>query len=468
MKNSLRRRLVLILLALTLVTWLVSVVLTAFLSQRSLLSQIDRQLSHYMDIAEQTTSLIFSDHRLARRYLQESRILSSETGLARSRGFGTKGREQAVNLWFVRRQVLVGELAPRFPTPEAAGFITSSVEGGDEAVWRILYRQDERTGNWMAVGVSLQNASMTGTVYLLGAILPLLLVLPVSVPLLLWGVRRGLRPLDRIAEKIESRKPQVLDPIEVGEQVPLEIQPVVVALNGLLDRLQRALESESRFTANAAHELQTPLAAIKAEVQRYQRRAGDDDSRQMLGRISTRTTRATNTVTQLLTLARLDPEQEFQHERVLLNELVLEVIAEEGDTAIDRKLDIHLSEPSEVALQGQPDWLKILIRNLIANAFRHSPEGGEVEISLSQQQGAVRLRVCNDCSAMPDEQRQQLIDRFYTLPGNTASGVGLGLSIASRIVELHGGRLRLEPWRQGEGFAVSVDFSHRGSVVTDS
>jgi signal transduction histidine kinase len=455
---SLHRRVILILLALTLVTWLVSVVLTAALARQMLLRQIERQLIQSMDMAHQSVALVVSEPEFNRRDWKSQRILSSGPGFTRVSGFGTQGREQALNLWFERSQVLVGEVAPQYPEPEREGFITwQQNEENNTSSWRVLYRRDSERGIWLAIGVDLDNASSVGAVTLIRAILPLLVILPLTVPILLWGVRRGLRPLDRLAEKIEARKPQLLEPIDTDD-VPLEIKPVVIALNGLLDRLQRALVSESRFTANAAHELQTPLAAIKAEVQRHQTRAADNGSSQMLERISTRVSRATNTVTQLLTLARLDPEQEFQRAQVNLQEIVIEAVAEEGGTAMDRSLDVRVPEVPEVPIEGHPDWLKILVRNLVANAFRHSPAQGVVDISLERRPGYVQLRVCNDCPPIPPEQRRQLIDRFYTLPGNSAGGAGLGLSIVARIAELHGADLQLDSWRGAGGFAVRVDF----------
>jgi len=457
--DSLRRRVVLILLTLTLVAWLVSVLLTAGLARQALSRQIDRQLSHSMDMAHQSVVLIVSDSDFKSSSWREARKLSSESGVTRVSGFGTRGREQAMNLWFGRHQVLIGEVAPEFPDPEREGFVTWSQEaGGEAASWRILYRQDRKLGIWLASGIDLDNASSIGAITLLRAILPLLVILPLTVPILLWGVRRGLRPLDRLAEKIEARKPQALDPIDT-EDVPLEIRPVVVALNGLLDRLQRALVSENRFTANAAHELQTPLAAIKAEVQRQQRQVIDQEDSQLLDRISTRVSRATNTVTQLLTLARLDPEQAFQRIAVDLNELLIEAVAEEGGTAMDRGLDIRMPEESDLSVAGNPDWLKILVRNLVANAFRHSPANSVVEISLDERPDLVRLQIANDCEPIPEEQRRRLADRFYRPPGNSVDGVGLGLSIVARIATLHGADLRLGTWRGERGFVAQVDFS---------
>jgi len=458
MAYSLRRRLILILLALTLVTWLVAVVITALLAQQLIVRQVERQLVQYMDMAQHSVGLIFGTPELKRYYMQNAPALYTDDGQTRLQGFGTRGREQATNIWFDSGQVLIGELAPAFPDPVRDGFITWREQGGGgSAVWRVLYRQAPASGIWLAVGVDLDHATGIGTVTFLRAVLPLLVILPLTVGILLWGVRRGLRPLDRLARSIEARQPQALDAIDL-EDVPAEIGPVVVALNGLLDRLRRALESESRFTANAAHELQTPLAAIKAEVQRYQRQASDAESRMMLERISARVSRATNTVTQLLTLARLDPEQEFQRGAVNLSELVIEAIAEEGATAADRGLDIRVPEDSPLRVTGHPEWLKILVRNLLANAFRYSPAGGVVDISLNRQQDCVLLRIANDCEPISEDQRRRLTDRFYTLADNHVGGVGLGLSIVQRIAGLHGASLQLRPWEDGRGFVAEVAF----------
>jgi len=458
MTYSLHRRLILILLALTLATWLVAVVITALLAQQLIVRQVERQLVQYMDMAQHSVGLIFGTPELKRYYMQNAPEPYTREGQTRLQGFGTRGREQATNIWFESDQVVIGELAPAFPAPVHDGFITWHEPGeGGSVAWRVRYRQEPELGIWLAVGVDLDHATGIGTVTFLRAVLPLLVILPLTVGILLWGVRRGLQPLDRLAGSIEARQPQALDAID-SDDVPAEIRPVVVALNGLLDRLRRALESESRFTANAAHELQTPLAAIKAEVQRYQRQATDEESRNMLGRISARVSRATNTVTQLLTLARLDPEQEFQRMEVNLSDLVIDAIAEEGATAVERELDIRVPEDSPLRVTGHPGWLKILVRNLLANAFRYSPAGGVVDVSLHRQQDRVLLRIANDCEPIPEDQRRQLTDRFHTLAGNHAGGVGLGLSIVQRVAELHGAELRLEPWEEGRGFLAEVAF----------
>ena len=458
MAASLRRRLVLILLALSLVTWLISVIVTALLARQLIDNQIDRQLAHYMDMAHHTLGTIFGTPEIERYYLEMNQEAASQTGPTRVRGFGTQGRDQATNVWMENRSILVGAQAPAFPEPVAEGFITWTQNSEIEpSVWRVLYRHDQELGVWLAVGFDKAYAASLGGLTVLRAIAPLLLILPVTVAVLLWGVRRGLQPLSHLATKIQARKPQLLDPIDTAD-VPVEIKPVVVSLNGLLDRLQRALTSESRFTANAAHELQTPLAAIKAEVQRYQRQAVDVGTSEMLGRISARVSRATNTVTQLLTLARLDPDQEFRREQVNLYSLVIDILAEEGGIAMDRGLDVVVPEPSQLLVHGHPEWLKIMVRNLVVNAFKYATAGGAVEITIDPSpKTSVRLRIANDCEFIEESQRQRLTERFYSLPDHHSGGVGLGLSIVSRIAHLHGSTLRLQEVSNGRGFIVEVD-----------
>ena len=457
MAPSLRRNLVLVLLALILATWMLAVLITGLLSQQLILKQVERQLLQYMDMTHHTLGVIFESDQIRRYYWQNAPALSRNAGITRVRGFGDRGLTQATNLWFEDRPVVLGEQAPEFPQPIEPGFITWAhmTENGPQD-WRILYRHDAQLGVWMAVGTDLDHASAIGTSTLVRATLPLLVILPLTVAIVLWGARRGLRPLDQLAQKIEGRETYALDPIDMAG-IPLEIRPVVESLNALLARLRRALESESRFTANAAHELQTPLAAVQAEVQRYQRQS-DPGREEMLSCISTRVNRATNTVTQLLTLARLDPEQSVPLEAVDLNELIIDTVAEEGATALERELDVRLPDEGTVTIHGHAEWLKILLRNLVGNAFKYADHGGEVEISLNRQPGKVRLTIANDCPEIDDDNWQRLTDRFFTLPDSEPSGVGLGLSIVQRIAEQHQAVLRFGSWRSGRGFMLDVDF----------
>lgn len=457
MAVSLRRRLIAILLGLTLVTWLIFVVVTVVHARQLMIEQIDERLAHYVNMSQYTLQGVMSDP-VVRDHFEKRSVRETSAGLTRVAGPGGEVREHALNLWFGRRQVLVGSNAVKFPEPQAEGILTTALgEGDDESDWRILYRHDPAANVWLAAGVDMQHARNVVIATFWRLTLPLSVILPITAAILLLGVGRGLRPLDELAEKISLRKPHALDPIDI-EEAPREIKPVVRSLNELLDRLQRALASEHRFTSNAAHELQTPLTAIKAEVQRCQRRVKDEDSRVMLERISVRVSRAATTVEQLLTLARLDPDQEFQRERVDLGDLVIDVMAEVGPIAMDRGIEMQLDDSAKLYVDGNAEWLKIGVRNLLVNALNYSPSPGEVEVRLELQDNVPKLIVANDCEPIPEKEFARLCDRFYTSPGTRNHGSGLGLSIVERIAELHGAELRLDRWRDDRGFRAEVRF----------
>ena len=463
---SLRRRLIITLLSLSLATWLLSVTVTAIYAQQMINQQIDRQLDHYMDMAQYTLQAVLRNGEVKKYFWKNTKTLSSASHVTRLEGFGSRGLEQATNLWFSQNQVLVGENAPKFPAPTVPGTrVVRLGQGSDSPEWRILYRYDPDQSLWLAVGVNMDRAESIGAVTFWRVIMPLVIILPVTTAILLLGLNRGLRPLHMLAEKISSRHLLALEPIDMAD-VPTEMRPVVNSLNDLLDRLQRALASEQRFTANAAHELQTPLAAIKAEVQRCQRQVEDNTTRDMLERISTRVGRATDTVKQLLTLARLDPDQEFDREPIDLGELVVDVIAELGVLAVDRHIDIVVSAGDDGAsiegrarIQGNREWLKILLRNLLLNALNYSPAPGEVEVQLVENDHSLSLLIANDCDPITETDFNRLPDRFYRLPGSNPQGVGLGLSIAKRIAQLHAAELHLARWKSLRGFQVEVRFS---------
>lgn len=456
--TSLRRRLLFILLGLTLVSWVLAGMATLVVANQLINQQIERQLTEYMDIVQHSMAVIMDDAVLTQRYRDQSQVQIVDSGIRRSRGFGTEGQAQAINIWFGTSQVLVGNNAPAFPRPVEDGVVWNKVLSDSASRWSILYRKVPNHAIWLAVGVDQSQAANIGLTTITYAILPLLVVLPLSIVALWWGVTRGLAPLRGLAQSIEARQPETLDPIESADSM-VEIRPVISAINRLLERLGRALDSERRFTANAAHELQTPLAAIKAEVQRYQRQVNEDGSRDMLLRISERVHRATDTVTQLLTLARLDPEQAFDCEPVELHELLIDVIAEEGALAVDRGLDIQVPEPCNVSVQGNKAWLTILVRNLLVNAFRHTPASGVVQISLRRDGDCRILEVANDCEPIPNNEWERLTQRFYTRGASGSNGVGLGLSIAQRVADLHGAQLSLSPQTGQRGFLAQVVFN---------
>ncbi len=457
MSHSLKQRLIWILLGLTLSAWVASAVLTFVYASRVMQNQVDLQLEQYSELVNYITQVFARtvDEGLPVRepwFREEFAEAHQEPMVIEATMH--ESLSPALNIWMDDKLIAILPDSPRFGAPEQAGF--SFLELSDGSQWRILSRFDEPTGLWMRVGIELGEArwAMLGT--LGSALLPLLIVLPLTVLMLYFGVTRGLLPLKTLAGQIARRKPGLLDPVQT-EGVPVEVQGVVASLNQLLERLAFALESEQRFTANAAHELMTPLAAIKTEVQLCQRQVADSDSRAMLQRIALRVDRAGHTVEQLLTLARVDPEAPLVESTVDLRRMLAEVLAETAHLAADRQLEVDIAEGGAVLLRGSEEALAILLRNLLINAFRYARQGSTVRIDLQADRGA-RLIICNDCDPLSPQEFDQIGERFYRVPGSDGLGAGLGLSIVSRIAEQHEVDFRVGPGEDGRGFCARLDF----------
>jgi signal transduction histidine kinase len=456
MIDSLKKRLILILLILMLFAWVSSAVLTVIASSRVLLDQVDRQLNQYSDVVWYMTQ-VFAHQDV--RGLELSGLWeasATEGGLPfLIQGTVEEDLAPALNVWHGEELVASLQDSPRFDRPQQEGFgflRDPSGEGG----WRVLVRYDQRSELWTLVGIDMERARWAILGIFGRALFPLLVVLPLTVLILYYGVSRGLRPLQLLATQIGERSPQLLQPIE-QTQIPSEIEPVVDSLNQLLIRLGAAMESEQRFTANAAHELMTPLAAIKAEVQLCQKQVGDE-GREMLSRIVLRVDRATHTVQQLLTLARLDPDMPLQKEELRLDLLLAETLAETGHLAVERGIGVELSDDQPVSITGNHESLAILCRNLLSNAFRYASADSDIEVRLAQTDDGIILRVCNDCEAIAPHHLEQLSQRFFRIPGSADTGAGLGLSIVARVAALHGASLNMGPRQQERGFAVTVQF----------
>lgn len=287
---------------------------------------------------------------------------------------------------------------------------------------------------------------------------PLAVALPV-LGLLIWlSVTAGLLPLGAVATQVQRRAPDNLAPLP-DHAVPREVAPLVDALNALFERLRTSFEQERRFTADAAHELRTPLAALKTQAQVAQAAASQQELRRALDQIVVGADRATHLVEQLLMLARLDPQASLPAaEPLSLPQLARACIAQLASMAADRDVDLAQEAPQEAMIRGDATLLAVLLRNLLDNAIRHAPAGTEVEVTVAPAPSGVSLRVRDQGPGIAEHERQRVLDRFYRVDGVSGEGSGLGLSIVRRIVELHGATMSLKPGVAGRGLTVEVLF----------
>lgn len=276
-------------------------------------------------------------------------------------------------------------------------------------------------------------------------------VLPIAwmAPLLMlvaWAVvSASLAPVARVRRQVAAREADEL--AEVGEEgLPDEIRPLVHELNLLFGRVRQAFDAQKNFVAEAAHELRTPLAALRLQVQGLQR-APDDATRQLATeRLLAGIDRATRLVEQLLMLARqqAQPSSGEPPRPVSLAALAAQVVADVAPSALSKPIDLGLGEADAGLVMGHAEPLRILLTNLVDNALKYTPDGGAVDVTVRREAGHLVLAVEDSGPGIPEADRARVLDRFYRVPGAAATGSGLGLAIASAIAQLHGAHLQLD------------------------
>ncbi|MBK1851867.1 sensor histidine kinase N-terminal domain-containing protein [Marinobacter sp. 1-4A] len=288
---------------------------------------------------------------------------------------------------------------------------------------------------------------------------PLYFAVP-ALGILIWlSVGAGLVPLSRFTREVKQREPDKLDPLDLTD-TPREVMPLQDALNALFARLQVSLEHERRFTADAAHELRTPLAAIKTQAQVAFAAPNPEQLEHALNRIVSGTDRAAHLIEQLLVLSRVDSEQAPANpEQLKLSAVVNECVASHAQVAIRKGVDLGFEAADEGVVLGDATLLAILVRNLVDNAVRYTPAGGQVDVRVSRSADHVMLRVVDTGPGIPEKVRNLAVSRFYRGLGSGEEGSGLGLSIVERIANLHGASLKFDDNSDaGEGLMVSVGF----------
>ena len=287
-------------------------------------------------------------------------------------------------------------------------------------------------------------------------LLPLLVSLPLLALLLWLVVRRGLQPLSQLTHDIEQRDPDNLTPLDAGT-VPREVLPLIERLNRLFTHIAASMQKERRFTADAAHELRTPVAAIKAQAQVARAATTDAERIHALNNAILGCDRAAHLIEQLLTLARVDTLDGGVIEPCQLHSIAAEVIAALAPAALGQGIQLEL-HADEVVVQGNPALLRVLLRNLLDNSIKHTAPGTVVQVNISQTQEVATLSVSDNGPGIAAAERDRVLERFYRPAGTQASGSGLGLSIVKRIAELHHATLQLLPVSEGSGLQVKIVF----------
>lgn len=447
---SLRRRLLVLLIGVVALLWSVSA-LVAFRTAHAEADELfDAQL---VQVAETLLAIVATneDAHVADEMAEHQHAYRLPLA------FQVWLREQDGN-WrlLVRSSEMPQELATNAP-----GFDEHELHG---ELWRFFTVNHDHSNYRVIVGQHHDARYRLAGKIALHLLLPMLVGLPLMA-LAIWAVvGRALRPVTAAAAAVGDLDARHLGPLRVPGSLPAEIAPLVCSLDALVGRVTEVLDNERRFTADAAHELRTPLAALKIQAQ-VARRAGDETVRgHALDQVLTGVDRMTHLVEQLLTLARLDPDAgAAAGEYFDLAELAQGVCSALTPLALRGQQTLVLEAEPGFTLCGNRWWLEVLLRNLIDNALRYTPAGGRVTVGLDARGRC--LRVADDGPGIATELREQMLTRFARGADIEADGCGLGLSIVARIADIAGATLAFEDGLPrpdgGAGLAVLVHFPLR-------
>lgn len=345
--------------------------------------------------------------------------------------------------------------APQQPlADQESGFSDTTIEGKR---WRVFSSRDESGQFLIHVAERTEVRDELARHIARNLLQPLLISLPLLAILLWLAVARGLQPLTSLARQIEQREPDNLAALD-ATAAPREVMPLIGRLNRLFARIAASLQKERRFTADAAHELRTPVAAIKAQAQVARAATSAEERNHALDNAILGCDRAAHLIEQLLTLARMDALDGSSIVPCQLRSIAAETIALLAPAALEKNVRLELLTDEEATVRGNPELLRVLLRNLIDNSIRHSPAGTSVQVSIASTAGAVSLSVCDDGPGIPAEERDRVMERFYRPLGTQASGSGLGLSIVKRIAEIHDAEIQMRPAKDERGLCVTIRF----------
>jgi two-component system sensor histidine kinase QseC len=434
--RSLQARLLVLMLGLVLALWGLTAALVWWAAQHELDELLDGHLA-------QAAALLV---------LEEARVSGAVPAPAAS--LNRYAARAAFQVWQGDRLVLRSANAPGVPMSDSgAGSLQTLLIDGRR--WRVFHAQGATPDVQVYVGERTSSRTEIVSALLIGALLPLLLVLPLLGVAAWWAVRRGTAPLRELGSQLAARAPQALHAVALAD-TPTEMLPLLSALNRLFERIAAMMDSERRFTADAAHELRTPIAAIRTQAQVALIDADDGRRRHALEATIEGCDRATRLVEQLLALARLESGPAAAAAPVDLGGVVRRVAADLAPRALGRQQRLEVEAEAACPVAADPTLLAMLVRNLVDNALRYSPAGASVNVLVCALADGVGLSVEDSGPGLVDADRQRLGERFFRVLGSGESGSGLGWSIVRRIAAVLGADVVAERSAALGGLAVRV------------
>ena len=362
----------------------------------------------------------------------------------------------AFQLWRNNKMMLASANAPTIAIAELKpGFDFINFDGYR---WRTLAYFDRSHDVWVTLAERSDTRYLLAENVILESIFPLLIGIPI-VGLLIWLIiNQGLRPLIQLSAELREKKADDLTPVSnLGSRQ--ELTQVTRSVNSLIERLRLTLEREKRFTADAAHELRTPISALKIQLHNIAQEVPAES--EALAQLGTGVDRMQHLVEQLLFLYRATPEQFTQNIQQLdLYVLAEELLAEQYYLFEAKQQTVELLG-EHCLVEGNDFALNTLLKNLLSNANKYTPKGGQISISVKATPQGVRLTVEDSGPGVPKELEERIFERFYRVgqaSDEDISGCGLGLTIVKNIVELQGAKIRVEQSSFDSGSAFIIDF----------
>lgn len=349
--------------------------------------------------------------------------------------------------------------APSATAPHTESFVTGRIYDRDVRVVNLPLKL-EGQNYVLQVAETQTKRSLLSREFQTGVILPQMLIIVLATLIVWLGIGKSLEPLKRLQKAVSQRSHIDLSPVS-GDGMPAEVQPLIHAINDLMARLSTVLDMQNRFIADAAHQLRTPLAGLKAQIDLALRQNDPTTALHTLHNLHISTERMTRLVNQLLALARNEPmaERALRRTRLDLVQLASQITTDWVPRALAKHIDLGFdAPPTSVFMEGDAARLKDLLDNLIDNAVRYTQPGGQITVAVVFEQGHAHLTVTDNGPGIPSEQRERVFERFYSVLGHGAEGSGLGLAIVAEIARTHGAEVHIDSGPGGIGTRISMTF----------